>query len=187
MKVTAITKFKQGDLHHALKRLGWTQAELAKRAGVSQQTVGHVLNLRNKPLPSNIDRIQKALAEAGEFLDVLTIWPEDFKGFKKSVTVEQTKEVDVALLARDIPTLHDTMKPNLDDARRLIEKSLTTMPEREARIIRRRHFDGKSLDEIAKEDGVGRAMISIVYNRGLRQLRDPARIKILQEAKDCVT
>ena len=187
MKVTAITKFKQGDLYASLKKLGWTQAELAKRAGVSKNAVATAINLRNKPLPSNLDRIQKALAKAGEFLDVMTIWPEDFKGFKKSVTVEQTKEVDVALLARNTPTLHDTMKPNLDDARRLIEQALSTIPEREARIISQKHFEGKSLPEIAKQDGISTQAIVTVYNRGLRRMRHPTRIRPLQEAKDCVT
>jgi RNA polymerase sigma factor (sigma-70 family) len=185
MKVTAVTKFKQGDLYNALKKLGWTQAELAKRSGVSQHTIGHALNLRNKPSPSNIDRIQKALANAGEYLDVLSIWPEDFKGFNKSVTVEQTKEVDLALLGTSIPALHDTMKPNLDDARRLIEKSLATLPEREANIIRQKHFEGKDLNEIAKEQKLCRGSISMVYNRALRRLRHPTKKKILLEALDC--
>lgn len=185
MKVTAVTKFKQGDLYNALKKLGWTQTELAKRSGVSQQAIGYALNLRNKPSLSNINRIQKAFAHAGEYLDVLTIWPEDFKGFNKSVTVEQTKEVDLALLGASIPALHDTMKPNLDDARRLIEKSLATLPEREAKIIRQKHFDGKDLSEIAKEEKVCRGMISIVYNRALRRLRCTTQNKTLREAMDC--
>ena len=186
MKVTAVTKFKQGDLYNALKKLGWTQTELAKRAGVSKHMIGYALNLRSKPSPSNIDRIQKALADAGQYLDVLAIWPEDFKGFNKSVTVEQTKEVDLALLGASIPALHDTMKPNLDDARRLIEKSLAILPEREAKIVRSRHFDRKDLSEIAKEQKVTRCTISTIYNRALRRLRCPRQEKTLREAMDCV-
>jgi RNA polymerase sigma factor (sigma-70 family) len=186
MKVTAVTKFKQGDLYNALKKLGWTQAELAKRSGVSQQTIGHVLNLRNKPSPFNIDRIQKAFAKAGEYLDVLSIWPEDFKGLDKSVTVEQTKEVDLALLGANTLVLHDTMKPNLDDARRLIEKSLAKLTEREANIIRWKHFDGKDLNKIADDGKISRQSISTIYNRALRRLRCSTQEKILREAMDCV-
>ena len=152
---------------------------------MSQQAIGFALNLRNKPSPSNIDRIQRAFAKAGEYLDVLAIWPEDFKGFNKSVTVEQTKEVDLALLGASIPALHDTMKPNLDDARRLIEKSLATLPKRDADIIRQKYFEGKDLNEIAREEKLCRQSISTVHIRALRRLRHPTQKKLLREAMDC--
>jgi transcriptional regulator with XRE-family HTH domain len=187
MKVTAVTKFKQGDLYNALKKLGWTQAELAKRAGVSQHTIGHALNLRYKPSPSNIDRIQKALAKAGEYLDVLSIWPEDFKGLDKSVTVEQTKEVDLALIGANTPVLHDTMKPNFDDARKLIDETLSELTPKQASYIRETFLNEKTCQEAGKEVGKTRSNYNMLRNTALRKLRaSPRLIKKLQEAKECI-
>jgi transcriptional regulator with XRE-family HTH domain len=182
-----VTKFKQGYLYNALKKLGWTQAELAKRSGVSQQAIGYALNLRNKPSPSNINRIQKAFANAGEYLDVLTIWPEDFKGFNKSVTVEQTKEVDLALLGASIPALHDTMKPNFDDARKIIDETLSELTPKQASYIRETFLDGKTCQEAGKEVGKTRSNYNMHRNDVLRKIRaNPRLIKKLQEAKECI-
>lgn len=188
MKVTAVTKFKQGDLYNALKKLGWTQKELGKRAGIKQDTIGAYLNLRNKPSPSNITKIQKVFGKAGVFIDVLAIWPEDFKGFKKTPTIEQTKEVDLALLSRDVPALHDSMKPNLDDARLLLENAISSLPPREAMVLRRRYFDGENFSEIGKSENACRGRIGQIHESALRRLRKSAlRVKVLREAMDCVT
>ena len=187
MKVTAVTKFKQGDLYNALKKLGWTQTELAKRSGVSKHTIGYALNLRSKPSPFNIDRIQKALAKAGEYLDVLSIWPEDFKGLDKSVTVEQTKEVDIALIGANTPVLHDTMKPNFDDARKLIDETLSELTPKQASYIRETFLNGKTCQEAGKEVGKSSHNYSMLRNRALRKLRQSPRIlRKLQEAKECI-
>jgi len=187
MKVTAVTKFKQGDLYNALKKLGWTQAELAKRSGVSQQAIGFALNLRNKPSPSNIDRIQKAFANAGEYLDVLSIWPEDFKGFDKSVTVEQTKEVDLALIGANTPVLHDTMKPNFDDARKLIDETLSELTPKQASYIRETYLNEKTCQEAGKEVGKTSSNYNMLRNNALRKLRhNPRILKKLREAKECI-
>ena len=187
MKVTAVTKFKQGDLYNALKKLGWSQAELAKRSGVSQQAIGYALNLRNKPSPSNIDRIQKALADAGQYLDVLAIWPEDFKGLNKSVTVEQTKEVDHVLLGANTSVLHDTMKPNFDDARKIIDETLSELTPKQASYIRETFLDGKTCEEAGKEVGKTRSNYNMHRNNVLRKIREsPRLIKKLQEAKECI-
>jgi len=187
MKVTAITKFKQGDLYNALKKLGWTQAELARRSGVSPEAIGCALNLRNKPSPSRIAKIQKAFGEAGVFIDVLSIWPEDFKGLDKSVTVEQTKEVDLALIGSNTPVLHDTMKPNFDDARKIIDETLSELTPKQASYIRETFLNGKTCGEAGKDVGKTSWNYNQQRNNVLRKIRQsPRLLKKLQEAKECI-
>ena len=83
MKVSAITKFKQGDLWGAIKRLGWSQSRLAKEAGLDDGLVGKYINLLKKPTAEIANKIQIALAKHGEYLDVFAIWPENFKGLEQ--------------------------------------------------------------------------------------------------------
>ena len=187
MKVTAVTKFKQGDLYNALKKLGWSQAELARRAGVSQHVIGYALNLRNKPSSSRIAKIQKAFGEAGVFIDILAIWPEDFKGLNKSVTVEQTKEVELTLLGSNTSVLHDTMKPNFDDARKIIDETLSELTPKQASYIRETFLNGKTCEEAGKEVGKTSSNYNMQRNNVLRKIRQsPRLLNKLQEAKECI-
>jgi transcriptional regulator with XRE-family HTH domain len=53
---------------HLLRRrqaAGWTQAELANRAGVRQKTVNRVESGKHAPTIRAVDRIDRALREAG--------------------------------------------------------------------------------------------------------------------------
>ena len=83
MKITALTRYKHGELYAVLKRLGWNQSELSRRSGLAATLVGRIINLQYRPSQKMADAIQKAIGEAGEFFDVLEQWPEDFKGLKK--------------------------------------------------------------------------------------------------------
>jgi DNA-directed RNA polymerase specialized sigma24 family protein len=120
-------------------------------------------------------------------LDVLSIWPEDFKGLNKSVTVEQTKEVDVTLIGANIPVLHDTMKPNFDDARKLIDETLSELTPKQASYIRETFLNGKTCEEAGKEVGKTTSNYNMQRNRALQKLRQSHRlVKKLQEAKECI-
>lgn len=93
MKVTAITRYKQGDIYLALQKLGWTQAELAKRTGIHYQTLGTIINLRKKPNKSQLDKIQAVFADEGVFVDVVDMFPPGFKPLNPAYKAVQTKEI----------------------------------------------------------------------------------------------
>jgi len=93
MKITAITKFKHGSLWAAIKQLGWTQAELARRTGLHQTQIGTIINLQQRPTEKEANTIQRVLGENGIYFDPTQEWPETFRGLPKRITIEQTKEV----------------------------------------------------------------------------------------------
>lgn len=49
----------------ARHRAGWTQAELARRAGVRKETIHRIEAGKNNPDESTFSKIEKALASAG--------------------------------------------------------------------------------------------------------------------------
>ena len=175
MKVTAITKFRQGDLHNAIKRTGLRLMEVARRAGLSYTCFSSVLNLRSKPSRETCDKIQKALAEAGEFLDVFAIWPEKFVPLKKSLTIEQTEEVEVTQL-NDFhngvaATLPEFCEEEILRATQLLE---TILDDRERIAVKLRSgFDGNAatFKEIGVVLGVCLENARRITNRGLAKLR----------------
>jgi len=69
MEITAITKFKHGGLFKALRKLGWSQNELARRTGLSPNWIGQIINLHTRPSRQQADAIQKAFGDAGEYLE----------------------------------------------------------------------------------------------------------------------
>ena len=188
MKITAITKFKQGDLHHALKKLGWTQVELGKRTKISRDSLSKIINLRKKPSHSQLEIIQKAFADAGEYLDVAGIWPESFKGFAKSPIVEQTQNIDILLASPENHVLHDSIKPNLEEARRLIEEAVSELPGKQADAIRDTFLAEESIYAVAKKEGKATQVIASRRRSALQKLaRIPKLRKKLEEAKECLS
>ena len=87
MEIAAITRYKHGGIARALQKLGWSQAELGRRAGINQVSVGTYVNMRCRPEQKTADKIQAAFGKEGIYVDVLGAWPEGFKMKKAPVIV----------------------------------------------------------------------------------------------------
>jgi transcriptional regulator with XRE-family HTH domain len=174
MRITAITKFKQGDIYNAMRQLGWSQSELARRCLSTPGTIGLVMNMRQRPSARLAGRIQKAFATEGVFIDILTIWPEGFKGFKKSPVHELTKEVDLAglLQARDSQLYLDVHKKEMTEA---VDGLLDMLPDRQRKMVERQFINGERLSDIARDEGVTPTSIKNRVGRALRKFWDPSR------------
>lgn len=98
MKFTAVTVIRNGTLRTALLRVGWNQAELARRSGSTPERISALACLIRKPNPEFMMRIQKAFGDAGQYVSVEELWPEDFKGFRKPVKFEQTRDLEMSQL-----------------------------------------------------------------------------------------
>ena len=184
MKVTAITKFKHGGLYAAIKKLGWTQRELSERSGISHYRIGDIINLQVRPTVENANAIQRALGEAGVYLDMLAEWPEVFAGVGKGFKVERTEDVDVIRLSGcreamliEAPQFEDTRE--IDSA---LDAALSSLSGREQMVIRSRFWDGDTIERASERVGVSRERIRQIEAKALRKLRHPERRNRVKEA-----
>ena len=181
MKITAITRYKHGELYAILQRIGWTQSELARKTGMHASQIGDIINLVRRPTAEQADAIQKAVGAVGEYLDVLSEWPETFGGLKRGYKREQTAEVKLENLignqeAMMIPALEAADTSGLDTA---LETIILELSPREQTVIKERFWSGKTLEAVAKKNKVSRERVRQIEYIALRKMRQPYRISKL--------
>ena len=190
MNVVAITRFRQGDLHQALAKLGWSQAELARRADMTVTAVNGAVTMRRRPGKREAEAMQKAFGDAGVYLDILELWPENFKGFKQSVKLEQTRDIPVERLVcgAQVRALPAYAGAESSDAAEALEKALGGLTERERQVLEACYFeDGdKSIAELAASFGVCRGRLHQIREKALRKLRHPLRFGLVEDAYEVV-
>ena len=181
MKITAITKYKHGELYAIIQRIGWTQSELARQTKMSASQIGDIINLVKRPTPEQADAIQNAVGTAGEYLDVLSEWPETFAGLKRGYRLEQTAEMPMERLL-DHPEVLQIAAPeegdnNLDER---MASAIETLPKRVQTVLRERFWNGKTLEATGKRLKRTRDRVRQIEAKGLRMLRHPTRLSKIQ-------
>lgn len=181
MKITAITRYKHGELYSILKRIGWTQSELARKTGLHNNTICNIINLINRPTVEQANAIQKAVGTAGEYLDVLSEWPETFEGLGRGYKREQTAEVEMERLI-DHPEVLQIAAPEYDDnnIEEHIESVMSEMPKQTQIVLRERFWNGKTLKETSKNINRSIERVRVIEFKAMRMLRHPSRLKKLQ-------
>lgn len=150
MNIAAQTRFKHGGLYSALKQLGWSQAELARRTEMHQTRIGEIINLRRRPKQGIAYKIEAAFGEEGICLDILEEWPQEFKGFKKSPTVTQYKEVPLDnLLQMDEPVSQLISSEDAMDYD-YIHEQISKLPELDQYVFNEFYFKERSQSEVAE-------------------------------------
>lgn len=199
MQITAITRYKHGKIYGLLQKLGWTQADLVRRSGLSLHVVGRIINLQGRPSREAADAIQRAFGEAGEYLDVLEEWPETFLGLKRGFKRTQTEDIPLESLLESgaMGALDLGRNPREDLELQELEARVSdvfeTLTEREKAVLTSRFLERKTLFE-AGEDvrsaiGVRKkiqkhstaAYAQAAENHALRKMRHPCRIRQLEE------
>lgn len=179
MKITAITKFKQGDIYLLLKKLGWSQHELARRAGITDQSIGKICNLNFRPSSKNANKIQRAFAEQGEFIDILSLWPESFIGLERGSKLEQTKEIDSEIL---VSMNREALQiPFLDNAREKeelileINEEIEKLPDRNREIftdyLNNSDNDDSTLRNTGEKFGISYQRVNQICKESARKIR----------------
>jgi len=173
VKITAITKFRNGHLHDALLKAGLTHADLAERLGVCAHTVGQWYRLIKKPGSAMADKLQRVFADAGVYFDPLSAWPDDFIPLEKAISIEQTRDVDALLLnglTAQAPRELEFHGMSAGDWRSELDE---IMPELKpaGRTALEMWSDGKSLKQVSDHLGVGRARAYQIFKDALRVLR----------------
>jgi len=181
MKVTAITSYKQGDIFNLLQKVGWTQADLARKSGLSPTAIGIICNMKRRPNVEQANAIQRAFGTVGEYFDVLECWPETFLGTGKRIAVAETKDVEVGLLLtpREQLLIGDRSETNLEELKEVMAEVLHTLSDRERNVLEMR-FEGKTLQEVADKEKCAEQRIAQIEAKGLRKLRHPSRIEKLE-------
>jgi RNA polymerase sigma factor (sigma-70 family) len=183
MKITAITRYKHGELYAILQRIGWNQSELARKTGLSNSVIRDTINLVRRPTAEQADAIQKAIGAAGEYLDVLSEWPETFAGLKRGYKFQQTAEVEMDRLL-DHPEALQIAAPEYkdnDELHECLESLISKMPNQIQIVLRERFWNGKTHEEIGDEVNVSRGRVQQIESKALRMLRHPTCIRKLRE------
>lgn len=183
MKITAITRYKHGNLYEALKKLGWTQSDLAERAGLSAGTIGHIINLIRRPNEEQANAIQRAFGEAGVYMDVMQEWPETFRGLMPGYKREQSADVPMESLLDHPEVLRlEAPAPDIDiDATETIVGVLSELSPQQQLVIKERYFRGKTYQEIGDQIGICKMMVRNYEQQALRRLRNTRRIRVLEQ------
>lgn len=182
MKITAITRYKHGNLYAAMKKLGWSQNELSRRCGVSAITVSRIINLKNRPSRKDADAIQRAFASVGEFFDVLLEWPETFSGLSKGFKVEQTQDVsaEVLLQNREMFMLPQEVDRN-ENIEKLHDMCIKNLSETERKVIDLRFNQEETLESIGCSFGLTREAVRQIQERAIQKMRTKALKRIVLE------
>jgi transcriptional regulator with XRE-family HTH domain len=164
MRVAAVTRFKQGDLYEALKELGWSQSELARRSGINPSQIGTYINMTVRPPLKRIIQIAKAFAEAGKTIDLDRLWPKSFAGIGKSREHVFVKDVPedrlIAPQAADILELRDT-----------IGKITRRLSFREKMVLDEIVIKGNTLKNVAAKFGVTYSRTQQIFKRAREKAR----------------
>ncbi len=181
MKITAITRYKHGAIYALLQRLHWTQSELARRCQMCPSRIGEIINLRKRPTAEQANLIQRVFGEAGEFLDILSEWPEAFTGLAKGFKHEQTEDVELDRLLdhREVFQIAAPEPDNTEEMDATLDAMLNTLPIRQRQCLVERFFNDSTYSEVSERLGISPGRATQAENSALRKLRHPARIRKL--------
>lgn len=161
MEIAGVIKFKHGGLWRALKALNWSQAELARRSGL--HSIHDVINMKRRPSAEKALRIEFALGEAGQYVDVLSEWPDDFRMETKG-ELSIYREIACEQLTGPNPQ-------ELLERKEMVESALERCTREERALLELRYINGESLREIADKEGCTHSNIGAKIQKTLRKIR----------------
>jgi len=187
MRITAVSKLKHGGLWAAIKRLGWSQSELARRTGMHASRVGEIINLKTRPTEDQANAICFVLGENGILFDTLEEWPELFKGLKHT-TREDTIDVSGPQLLEaqryygqlPAPMSAEEYARHEDDKIAMAE-AMDDLRDRERTVIRLAFgMDGppQSCREIGERIGRSQGRVLQLKNKAIEKMRGAVLEKI---------
>ncbi len=169
---------------------GWSQKELAIRAGVTVARVQEMERLHVLK-PQLMERVLTCLAAALD-CEPHELWDESMSAVTKHTTVRLFNTEDVvsfsshqanALYITDDPTAYESRRYEAD-RRQKIEQVLLTLKPREERIVRAVYgLDGEptAIAELAKREGVSVQRIYQLERQTMRKLQHWTRKRLLSE------
>lgn len=163
-----------------MKQLGIkSQAELAKRSGLSQIAVSELIRMKRRPVH----------VISGEWLDVafalssaLQTEPEElWTQTQRSMALESnSREVSLSEEAvMQLASGGDLERRVLSS--KVLNEAMETLTPREQDILQRRFFHDETCAVIAEDYGISSSRVSDIEHKALRKLKHPAHKKVLRE------
>lgn len=181
-------KVKNNYLSEKMKGLGIkNQSELARYCGIRATEAGSIMNMKETPHNTR----GKLRPYVGKVLDALYCGVEDIyppeqlvrsldkNTYKATFQAEELRvllssEVSIAGVIEHSETIE------------ALEKAIdSSMTPRYAKVLRMRFFEGKTLNEVGKELGIGGQRVRQIEASGLRRLRNPNSDE-RKKLRDCV-
>lgn len=169
-------KVRNARLRRAIAALGYkSTGKFCRDMGLSPSIVSGLLTMRLSPLSKATGDWNTAALDVSAAVrtEPELIWPEHMrrKLSRNSWTVGIDSEE--ALLATDaMPTIEDVR------ARDVVRRELAGLSDRHRRVLEGRYYEGRTLDDLAKEFGVNRERVRQIECKALRLLHRPLVEKI---------
>ena len=180
MKMAAMTSGKNDALDKALARLGWTQSDLACRSKISINFIGDIINLKKPPTEQEANAIQRALGEAGEYLDVLEHWSATFAMPHCGHEEQPRLNIQFESLWNHAEAMQlaapEYENEGLEEA---VEMVLSKLSNRAYEVLKLRFWNGESLTRIGDVLGVTHDRVRQIEAHAFRTLRRPTWFKKL--------
>lgn len=187
-------RVKNANILRAMKRAGINSAaELARLSGVNQSRVGELLNLKR----SAIRKSNHTGAYTGEYQTyvdkisvALGVPPDELFSERQKYTSLRANKIMVEMTEAEVGFMIESAEERAQspealaatsEARRIAIRALGTLTEREETVCRGRFFEGRTLEDIAKEQRVGKELIRQIEKKALLKLKRQGRIGTLAD------
>ena len=180
MKMAAITIGNNDALDKALARLGWTQSDLARRSKINIYIIDDIINLGKPPTEQEANAIQRALGEAGEYLDVLEHWSATFAMPNCGHEEQPCLNIRFESLWNHAEAMQvaapECENEGLEEA---VETVLSRLSKRTYEVLKQRFWKGESRTRIGDMLGVTRNRVRQIESRAFHTLKHPAWVRKL--------
>ena len=169
-------------LRNAILKQHHSVADFCREHQLYQQKVGELISLKASPCTQ--DGVWRIIVL--KIVGALKMLPEDLFPRELYTQLGDWDSGEIEFVSfYEITTIHASSTP-LDvvlnsEIRQVLYSVLGTLTLREQNILVMREIDGMTLQSIAHEIHVTRERVRQLCSRALRKLRQPARLRLLQE------
>jgi hypothetical protein len=183
MQAAAQDERHTGGLGHLLARLGWSSLELSRRSNVRLDALNEIISLAKYPTERVANSIQRALGDAGEYLDVLELWPMAFVKLREGKRLAASSIMQWESLSSPEVMQLPVPENKVSGLEEEIEAVMSRLPKRANEVLKRRFWNRESHQRIGRDFGVTRTRVRQIESYGLWLLTQPACIRKLARYK----
>ncbi len=171
MRIVIQARFKNGYLHEAVKRRGWTYGQAAEFIGIGYHTFLKWVGLRKIPAAKYHAKIEELTGLPVEVVFPPELDDPEFHSLPK--VIERAAEVGPMALQRFAPKLIESpveVASKNEMIAIINEVAKARLTEREAKIFKRR-MDGAKIKDIAREFNVTKSRVDQLNRRAINKIR----------------